>query len=437
MNALALVLLLAAKPTPTPDIGKNWKVDAPHGPAKTVSFTTDEGTWLHLDVHPDGKRIVFSLLGDLYLLPIAGGEAKRITKGAAYDVQPRFSPDGKWIAFASDHGGIEALWIADLDGGKARQISAEKESTVSAPAWSPDGDWIVGRKRLTDTSSLGTVELWMWHLKGGQGVQITKKDEQPDAADPVFSPDGRFLYFSARDARYRYDRNVNEGIWQIKRWDRRTGQTLPITGEFGGAAAPEPSPDGKTLAFVRRVRAKTRLELMDLSTGKTRLIADGLQRDNQEGFAFHGVFPGYSWTPDGASIIATADGKLHRYDVSSGTRAPIAFTAKVDQSVTEAVRRKIPVVSEKVRARVIRWPVESPDGKRLVFSALGHLYSMDLPRGTAHRVTTTTDFEFSPAFSPDGKQLTFVTWSDKEGGHVWRVPLDARGGGEEIGRAHV
>ena len=80
----------------------------------------------------------------------------------------------------------------------------------------------------------------MWHVQGGEGVQLTKKDEQPDAADPAFSPDGRFIYFSARDARYRYDRNVNEGIWQIKRFDRRTGQSLPITGEFGGAAVPDP-----------------------------------------------------------------------------------------------------------------------------------------------------------------------------------------------------
>ena len=66
------------------------------------------------------RRIVFSLLGDLYLLPIGGGEATRITSGPAYDAQPRFSPDGKWIAFASDRGGIENLWVCDLDGKNAR-----------------------------------------------------------------------------------------------------------------------------------------------------------------------------------------------------------------------------------------------------------------------------------------------------------------------------
>jgi Tol biopolymer transport system component/imidazolonepropionase-like amidohydrolase len=418
----------AAAP-PRPDSDKPWKVDEPHGPAQTVSFTTDEGTWLALDVHPDGQRIVFSLMGDLYLLPMAGGEARRLTSGAAYDVQPRFSPDGRSIAFASDRGGIENLWVSDLEGRNARPVSAEKDSTVSGPAWSPDGEYLVGRKRLTDTSSLGTVELWMWHLRGGQGVQITKKDDQPDAADPVFSRDGRFILFSARDSRYRYDRNVNEGIWQIKRFDRRTGQVQPLTSEFGGAATPTPSPDGRSLAYVRRVRARTILEVLDLGSGKTRRLAGDVERDNQEGFAFHGVFPGFAWTPDGRSLVATAEGRIWRFDAQTGQRTAIPFTAAVEQRITEAVRFPQKLAGETVRARIIRWPGQSPDGKRLVFSALGHLYAMELPGGAPRRLTSLGDFEYAPAFSPDGRQLAFVTWNDREGGHVWTLPLGTEGTG--------
>lgn len=418
----------AASKKPNPkeskaDSEKPWSVDEPKGPTKSVAFTTDEGTWLHVDVHPDGTRLVFSLLGDLYLLPIAGGEAQRITSGPAYEVQPRFSPDGRFIAFASDRGGIENLWICDLAGKNARAVSTDKDSTVSAPTWSPDGDYIVGRKRLTDTSTLGTVELWMWHLKGGQGVQLTKREDQPDAADPAFSRDGRFLYFSARDSRYKYDRNVNEGIWQIKRLDRRTGQVVPVTGEFGGAAAPALSPDGRTMTFVRRVRAKTRLEAMDLASGRVRLLADDVQRDNQEGFAFHGVFPGYAWTPGGHALVATAGGKIWRFDAESGARSPIPFTAKVEQTVTEALRVPHRLGADSVRARLVRWPVESPDGRTLAFSALGHLHTMELPGGTPRRLTDAKDLEYSPAFSPDGREIVYVTWNDEEGGHVWRRPL--------------
>jgi Tol biopolymer transport system component/imidazolonepropionase-like amidohydrolase len=403
---------------PRPDSSAPWKVDDAHGPSRAISFETDEGTWISLDVSPDGKTVVFSLLGDLYLVPLSGGAARRITSGPAYDVQPRFSPDGAWIAFASDRGGTENLWVADAQGGNARAVSSEKDAFVNSPAWSPDGDYLLGRKRLTDASSLGTVELWMWHVKGGQGVRVTKKDDQPDAADPAFSRDGRFIYFSARDARYKYDRNVNEGIWQIKRFDRRTGQVVPIMGEFGGAAAPTLSPDGKSLAYVRRVRAKTRLEVLELASGRTRVIVSEVQRDDQEGFAFHGVFPGFAWTPDGLSLVATADGKIWSFDLASGQRKAVAFTAAVDQRVTDALRapHRIP---DKVRARILRWPVESPDGKRLVFQSLGHLYVMDLPAGVPRRLTDTKDPEFSPAFSRDGRRIVFVTWNDTAGGHVW------------------
>jgi Tol biopolymer transport system component len=402
---------------------KAWSIDQPKGPARSVAFTTDEGTWLHVDVHPDGQRLVFSLLGDLYLLPIAGGEATRITSGPAYDVQPRFSPDGSSIAFASDRSGMENLWVCDLDGKNARAVSADKASTVSAPAWSPDGEYLVGRKRLTDLSTLGTVELWMWHLKGGQGVQLTKKDDQPDAADPVFSPDSRFVYFSARDSRYQYDRNVNLGIWQIKRLDRRTGQVTPLTGEFGGAAAPAFSKDGSTLTFVRRVRGKTRIEAMDLASGRTRLVADSVQRDNQESFAFHGVFPGYALTPDGSAIVASAENRLWRFDVASGARTAIPFSARVDQTVTDALRFPQRLDAATRRARLVRWPVESPDGKTLLFSALGRLYAMDLPAGAPRRLTDATDLEYAPAFSRDGSEIAWVTWNDDTGGQVWRRPL--------------
>lgn len=423
---LALPALGASTPAKTPvskpDSDKPWKVDEPHGPSKTVSFQTDEATWLAVDVHPDGRQIVFSILGDLYLLPIEGGTAKRITSGPGYDVQPRFSPDGKWIAFASDRGGIENLWIADLEGKNARQVSTEKNSTVNGPAWSPDGDYLVGRKRLTDLSTLGTVELWMWHVKGGSGIQLTKREDQPDAADAVFSKDGRFLYFGARDTRFQYDRNVNQGIWQVKRFDRRTGQVVPVTAEFGGAAAPALSPDGKSLSFVRRIRAKTLLQVMDLGSGKLRTVAPEVQRDNQESFSFHGVFPGYAWTPDGQSIVTTAEGKLWRWNVASGARTAIPFDAAVEQRVTDAVRFPHHLGDDPVRARIVRWPVESPDGKQLVFSALGHLYSMALPGGTPQRLTTTGDFEYAPAFSRDGQSVVYVTWNDVEGGHVWKIP---------------
>ena len=113
---LALVLLVCAPGLPIlaqggppgPGAGAPT-VGLPLKTARTHTFTTTKGTWLSLDVSPDGKQIVFDLLGDLYSLPITGGKATRLTHGMAYDVPPRFSSDGKKVVFVSDRSGGENL----------------------------------------------------------------------------------------------------------------------------------------------------------------------------------------------------------------------------------------------------------------------------------------------------------------------------------------
>ena len=95
----------------------------PLKPTRTISFTTDEGTWMSLDVSPDGKSIIFDLVGDLYSIPFRGGKAKRITSGIAFDSQPVFSPDGKMISFISDRGGSENLWVSNIDGSNPKQLT--------------------------------------------------------------------------------------------------------------------------------------------------------------------------------------------------------------------------------------------------------------------------------------------------------------------------
>src|SRR6476469_3059264 len=97
----------------------------PLKPARKINFTTNEGSWMNVDVSPDGQTIAFDLLGDLYTLPITGGEAKALTKGFEWDMQPRFSPDGKWIAFTSDRGSGDNIWVIRAD---ASATSAPKES---------------------------------------------------------------------------------------------------------------------------------------------------------------------------------------------------------------------------------------------------------------------------------------------------------------------
>ena len=104
---------------------QKWNVEKPTGPSKSLTFQTNEGTWMNLDVSPDGQKIVFDLLGDIYKMPITGGKAEILAGGMASEVQPRFSPNGKFISYTSDKDGGDNIWVMNVDGSGKRAITKE------------------------------------------------------------------------------------------------------------------------------------------------------------------------------------------------------------------------------------------------------------------------------------------------------------------------
>jgi len=408
----------------------------PLKPTRTVDFTTSEGTWLSLDVSPDGQTLVFELLGDLYTLPLSGGDAKRITSGPAFDSQPRYSPDGKTIVFLSDRSGSENIWICDTDGANARTVTKGDKSLYASPEWTPDGDYIVASKTGMPLGS--TYEIWLYHKDGGSGISLTKDDKGPAPGPPgrgtannalgaAFGPDARYLWYARHRGGFGY--NLSFPQWELAIYDRQTGKVFPQTDVYGSAMRPVLSPDGRWLVYATRHDAETGLRLRNLASGDEQWLVYPVQRDDQESRFTRDLMPGSSFTPDSKALVVSYGGKIWRVDVPSGRVTPIPFTAHVHQDLGPLVRFDTRVDTGDIVVKQIRDAAPSPDGRRLAFSALDKLYVMDLPGGAPRRLTSDSVHEQVPTWSPDGQWIAYVTWTDA-GGYVEKVRADARGGGK-------
>lgn len=406
---------------------KKWDVNNPPGKFTDFNFTTDEGTWMNLDVSPNGKTIAFDMMGDIYTIPISGGKAKTLKTGLSFDVQPRYSPDGKHILFTSDAGGGDNLWIMKSDGTDIKQITKEKFRLVNNGTWVDGSDYVIGRKHFTSQRSLGAGELWMYHITGGSGIQITKrKNDQQDVNEPCVSTDGQYVYFSEDvypGGYFQYNKNPNSQIYVIKRYDRTKGETQTIIRGPGSASRPQISHDGKKIAFIRRVRTKTVLFVHNLETGEEKPLNHHMSKDQQEAWAIFGTYPGFAWTPNDQHLVFWAKGKIQKVNIANSKVSNIDFTVNAKHRVYETVRFPNQVDQDNFQVNVVRNARTSPNGKMLIFNAVGHLWKMNLPNGKPTRITTDSHFEFEPNFSPDGNEIVYVTWDDDNLGSIQKINL--------------
>ncbi len=469
----ALALVAARSRGTTSPVAVEEKIDPsvtllpPQGKTRVVDFTTDEGTFLSLDVAPDGRWVVFDLLGALYRMSMAGGAATPLTEnaGQSLNFHPAISPDGKRIAFISDRQGQNNVWLVDADGAHPRAVLLDRETRFMHPAWAPDGKSIVA-VRVFPTPGRGwhrqTSELWRLPLDGSApakllGSRLTHYDA------PSFSHDGKQLYFHVS-----YSTGDGLGLLtaghRLQRMDLasgrvvnvRTNEPTELSPEFIAAlrstgyasdnavdppAALNPvlSPDGRYVAFGLELKdstmtyrgheyaPRTALVVRELATGRERTVLDTAAKDltmvnAQYGY---GAFPGFGWTPDGTSLVAWSGGKIRRIDVASARNTVIPFQARVHRVLNEAARTHQRIADSTFDVKFIQWPAGSPDGRRLAFVALGRVWVMDLPNGVPRPVALSTALQLTPSWSPDGKRLAFATWDDSARGGVWTI--DANG----------
>lgn len=400
-----------------------WDVNAPQGATlKQAKIDTDEGTWIDVDVSPDGRTIAFTLLGDIYTMPIAGGTPTRIAQGMAWDVHPRFSPDGRRIAFTSDRGGGDNIWLMNADGSDKKQLTKEDFRLLNQPSWSPDGQYIVAKKHFTTGRSLGTGEVWLYHVSGGAGVQLVKRvseRHQKELGEPVYSADGKGVFFTRNITPgpiFEYAQDSNSNLFNIERYDLESGETTTAVAGLGGSVRPTPSPDGKHIAFVRREAGKSKLWVKDIASGAERMIYDALDQDVQETWAVTGVYPNMDWTPDNRSIVFWAGGKIRRIDADGSNAAVIPFRIADTRAVADAPHPQIAVAPDSFSTKMPRFATVSPDGSRVVFESLGKLWVKPVAGGAARRLTGLAEdggFELFPSWSRDGRSIVFVEWNDE------------------------
>ncbi len=387
---------------------QEWDVERSHAPETTIlDYMATEGTWISLDVSPDGQTIVFDLLGHIYQMPVRGGDATALTTGRSWNMFPQYSPDGTQIAFTSDRSGSDDLWVLDRATGDLENVS-KSDLVVFRGTWSADGRHLYAAV-LTDGSR---NKAYQFHVRGS-------KQELLDLG--VFRPANVFREHAARQKLF-YEHNDGDlyaSGAQIKTYDLRTGTVEVYLDRPGGAMNPALSPDGRYLAYVHRDDLQSQLIIHDLETRQERVLVP-LDRDRQAYKVYHhGSYSTMAWHPSGAEVLVAIGGKIRAVNVESRDIRTIPFRARVHRELDKTILFPVPIPEGPTQTRAHRWAQRTDEG--ILFETLGDLY---LKSGNEVRnLTRSAAHETSPAYHPSTRTLYYASWSDDEMGAIYALPL--------------
>lgn len=392
--------------------------------AETREFSLEEGTWMAVDVAPAGDELLFELLGDIYRLPTAGGEAEPLLVGSAFQSQPRFAPDGSSIAYISDGSGSDNVWLADADGSNARALSDLPRALMWSPAWSADGSSVY--VSVTPGDQPRAAEIWRFDVGTGAGERVVENSNgraaflvsspAPGAFGPVPTPDGRALLYTSVTPRPYGSRQGPQS--RIVRRDLATGAETQVSVDAPLPMRPLLSADGSTLVYSGESQGKTGIKVRELESGVERWLAHPVQRNQLEGRGTRGLLPQVALTPDGKTLFAAFGGKLRRIDVATGATQIVPFRATASLDIAPRLHTPRSLGRDRVTARRFQDLAGSKDG-RLAFSTLSRIFVLDELAAEPRRLTSNAQpREFMPSLSPDGGRVAFVTW-DAEGGHLF------------------
>ncbi len=350
-------------------------------------------------VSPDGKTLIVDLQGMLYSLPAAGGKASQLTGPLVEASHPEYSPDGSQVVMQSYQGGTFHIWLMKPDGTELQQLTTG-HGDDREPRFSPDGKTVAFS---SDRAFQGSYDLWTVDVASGKLKQITSSEHEE--YEPTWSPDGKQLAYV--DGIFVAGEPGVGGVQArtIAAVDLATGKTrtLVSTGETSGRfESPSWSRDGK-LAYVQLLGAGP---FMD----EAKLIVDGMTISGANNDTY--PFPAAWVSP--TTLYYTANGKILKSDLATKSEVQIPFSAEI-QSIRPVYPGKnfdFDATAEK-QVKGVLAPALSPSGKQIAFVALNQLYLLEVGKSTPKALTHDSFYKQGPAWSPDGRWLAYV--SDKGG----------------------
>lgn len=391
---------------------------------RLVEFTTTTGTWVSVDVNPDGDLLVFDLLGDLYTLPTSGGTATPLIQGPAFDSQPRYSPAGDTIVYVSDATGSDNLWLARADGTDAHAITALPRSLILSPIWRADGGAIYAT--VVNPGQQAAAEIWEFPVGQGDGVRVVENvngrpaplvsSPAPGAYSPTPAPDGSLYYTSLTPRPYGSRSGASSAVM---RFDGKAATNGRVALGSARSMKPTVAPDGSFLIYAAEARGQTGLKLRDLGSGDERWLAYPIQRNQLESRATRDVLPNYSISRDSQTVFAAFGGRIRKIDVATGSSQVVPFTADVKLEVEPRLTFPRAVDTGPVQPRRYQSVAAGP-GSTVAVATTGRIFIVEEGGRPTRLTDTPRPREYMPAWSPDGKWIAYVTW-DGDGGHLWRA----------------
>ena len=362
-----------------------------------------------------GDKVVFSYGGDLWTSTANGGTATRLTAHPGVETYPKFSPDGKWIAFTGQYDGDEQVYVISSGGGEPKQLTFYPSRGPLAPRWGFDNQlmgWTRDNKvffrSLRDTWTLPVAKLYTVSPEGGPSEALP----MPEAGSGDFSPDGTKMVYSPRFRDFRPEKRYSGGqantlyIYNLQNADAVKISDSP-------RAARDAMWVGSTIYYNSDKDGKFNLYAYNTGNAKTTQITTNKDWDIR-------------WpSSDGAErIVYERDGELEVFDI--GSKRANKLTINVPNDGVNRRNRQVSV------AGMIGSYGLSPKGERAVFSARGDIFTVPVEKGGVRNLTRSSNAnDRSPTWSPDGKSIAYI--SDKSGEEeIWIAAQDGSTPPEQV-----